>query len=45
LGNQLYQYAFAMSLAEAFNCEFMLDVSGFADQNLREYMLTKFNLC
>ncbi|MDB5110924.1 MAG: hypothetical protein JWR67_2038 [Mucilaginibacter sp.] len=49
MGNQMFQYAFARSLASKYNVDFKLDVSHFWDHKSlkevpREYGLHKFNI-
>jgi hypothetical protein len=44
LGNQLFQYAFAKSLAYKNNTDFKLDIHFFDDQVLRSYNLCDFNI-
>ena len=44
MGNQLFQYAFAYSLAKRNNGEFFLDLTGFKDYKLRNFELNNFNL-
>lgn len=45
LGNQLFQYACARSLAIESKSELVLDLSGFEKYKLREPMIKKFPLC
>lgn len=44
LGNQMFQYAIAKSLALKNNDQFKLDDSFFSTQTLREYQLNQFNI-
>ena len=44
LGNQLFQYAFARSLAITHDVSFKLDISSFDTYKLREYSLMHFNI-
>jgi hypothetical protein len=42
LGNQMFQYAIAKSIAEKNNNEFKLDLSFYSSQDLRQYELNRF---
>lgn len=44
LGNQMFQYAAAKSLAAHLSTDFCLDVRGFSHYNLRNYGLGKWNI-
>ena len=44
LGNQMFQYAIAKSIAEKNNDEFKLDISFYPKQTLRKYELNLFNI-
>src|SRR5690349_19153510 len=43
LGNQLFQYAAGKALAEKSGTEVKLDLTGFADYQLRNFELSQFN--
>lgn len=44
LGNQMFQYAIAKSIAKKRNDEFKLDISFYPKQTLRKYELNQFNI-
>lgn len=44
LGNQMFQYAAGRRLAYQHNADLLLDISGFASNNFREYELEVFNI-
>jgi len=44
LGNQMFQYAMARSLADRYDVPLKLDVSGFVNYTLRQYELGDFNI-